>query len=254
MTTINGTLHLNYSLFFGDATTCPLSATRLKPASAGQRHSSEFFPWADQLRQQLGLTHLVLQKQVHSVDGWNITDTHQLAGPLDCFTHTGDFLITKQPSIGIGVLTADCLPVIFCAPEQHVVAIAHAGWPGTVKNISIKMLETLQKNYGIMPRDIQVYFGPSAKSCCYEVTAEFEANLRNCPYTKKVFTPRDGHLYFDNPELNKLQLIAAGVKEESINISAHECTICNHRFHSYRRATDKQNYGTQATIVWIAKS
>ena len=240
-----------YSLFFGDATTCPLSATRLKPANAGNRHSPEFFIWADQLRQQLGLTHLVFQKQVHGTDGWNITNTDQLAGHLDCFTHTGDFLITNQPKVGIGVLTADCLPVIFCAPKHRVVAIAHAGWPGTVKNIAGKVLTSLQQHYGITPQDIQIHFGPSAQSCCYAVTAEFEENLRTCPYTSKVLMQRNGQLYFDNPGLNKLQLIAAGIKEENINVTAHECTICNSRFHSYRRATDKQNYGTQATIVWI---
>jgi YfiH family protein len=251
MTIINGASHHKCSFFFGDATTCPLSATRLKPASADKRHNPDFFPWADQLRQHLGLTHLVLQKQVHGTDGWNITDTHQLAGPLDCFTHTGDFLITNQTNVGIGVLTADCLPVIFCAPQHHVVAVAHAGWPGTVKNISIKVLTSLQQHYGIMPQDIQVYFGPSAQLCCYEVTSEFEQHLQSCPYTKKVLMQRDGHLYFDNPELNKLQLIATGVKEENINVAAHKCTICNNQFHSYRRATDKKNYGTQTTIVWI---
>jgi YfiH family protein len=243
-----------YSLFFGDAISCPLSATHLKPASAGDRHSQDFFPWADKLHQNLGLTHLIFQKQIHGTDGWNITNTDQLTGPLDCFTHTGDFLITNQPNVGIGVLTADCLPVILCAPPQRIVAIAHAGWPGTVKNIALEMLASLQQHYGVKANDIQVYFGPSAQSCCYEVTAEFEEHLRNSPYVKKVLTQRDGRLYFDNPGLNKLQLMAAGVNEENINVTEHKCTICNNRFHSYRRAADKKNYGTQATIVWMAKS
>ena len=239
------------SIFFGNATTCPTPATCLKPQKTGERHIPAFLPWADQLRQNFGLTHLVFQKQVHGVDGWNITDTAQLAHPLDCFTHTGDFLITNQPGVGIGVLTADCLPVVFCAQKQHVVAIAHAGWPGTIKNIAHKVLDTMRMHYGIDPIDVQAFFGPSARSCCYEVTAEFETHLDDCPYKKNVLVSRNGRMYFDNPGLNKYQLIDCGVKPENIDLSHHVCTICNPRFHSYRRALDKKNYGTQATIVWI---
>ncbi|MFA6263373.1 MAG: peptidoglycan editing factor PgeF [Candidatus Babeliales bacterium] len=230
----------NCTIFFGDATSCPIN-----------RYTPEFMPWADQLRQNCGLTHLVFQQQVHGVDGWHITSATQLAGPVDCFTHTGDFLITNQSRIGIGVLTADCLPLVFCAPSHHVVAIAHAGWQGSVKNIASKVLTTLNENYGTNPADVHVFFGPAAQNCCYEVTAEFDANLNDCPHKKDVLIMRDGRLYFDNPKLNVLQLVACGVKPENINMAHHACTMCNHRFHSYRRAADKKNYGTQATVVWI---
>jgi polyphenol oxidase len=237
------------SFFFGNATTCPIAATRLKPVKEDDRHGPEFMPWANELRQKLGLTHLVFQKQVHGVEGWNITDTHQLIGSLDCFTHVGDFLTTDQINVGIGVLTADCLPIIFYAPKKHAVAIAHAGWQGSVKNIATETLIALRTNYGIDPADVQIVFGPAAQVCCYEVKKDFEQNLHGCAYQQ--LSERNGHFYFDNPKLNMCQLIAAGVKQENIDLSHHACTICNHEFHSYRRAENKNNYGTQATIVWI---
>jgi YfiH family protein len=230
----------NCTIFFGDATSCQIN-----------RHTPEFIPWSDQLRQNCGLAHLAFQQQVHGIEGWNINSTTQLAGPIDCFTHSGDFLITNQPRVGIGVLTADCLPLVFRASQYNVVAIAHAGWQGSVKNIAQVTLNALYANYGIAPADVQVYFGPAAQNCCYEVTAQFDANLRDCPYKKEVLLTRDGRLYFDNPKLNVLQLVACGVKPENINRAHHACTMCNHRFHSYRRAVDKKSYGTQATVVWV---
>jgi copper oxidase (laccase) domain-containing protein len=61
----------------------------------------------------------------------------------------------------------------------------------------------------------------------------------------------DGKLFFDNMALNRQQLITVGVKPENIDDSKNDCTICNTKYHSYRRAEDKSLYNTQATIVWL---
>ncbi len=247
------------SIFFGDAATCPIS------------HKDAQFPaFCDTLRQQLELKHLVVQHQVHGVDGQFIAHDTQLEHATIVKDYIGDFLITSQPSVGISVLTADCLPVVFYAPAQRVVAVAHAGWRGTVAGICTVVLDKLTK-MGVQPEDVLVYFGPAARSCCYEVQADFVRTLRdalrapqgereNIPFvvsvvesirTDDVLIQRDGKLFFDKTTFNKKLLLGAGVPEKNINLDYNLCTICNHQFNSYRRAEDKKNYKVQSTVVWI---
>src|SRR5437868_13900756 len=89
------------SIFFGDASTSPVS----------HKHEDQFRIFCDELRQQLDLKNLVVQHQVHGVDGWEIDDMSKLTTPAMFKEREGDFLITNQRGVGIGVITADCLSI-----------------------------------------------------------------------------------------------------------------------------------------------
>jgi polyphenol oxidase len=235
-------INKNIRVFMGDATTLPLNI-----------QSPELEQYCDKLRKKLQLEYLVFQDQSHGTNGWIITTKEQLTQPTICFDREGDYLITDQPNIGIGVRTADCLPIVFYAEKHNVIAVAHAGWRGSVAGIGPIVVKRLQQEFSIQPHEIHALFGPAAKLCCYQVTQEFRAHLSPFAYKDRLITERNGKLFFNNSLLNQLQLEAAGIPAANINQSYNHCTICNTQYHSYRRATNKENYCVQPTIVWLKK-
>ena len=261
-------------IFFGKAVDFPVS---FKDAPA-------FITLLEQLAEKLDIPELVINYQVHGVDGRVATKRPQTEQfMVDYKTHDGDYLITRDKGLAIGVHTADCLPLVFYAPDKHVIAAAHAGWKGTVAGIGRIVVERLIGDFGIDVKKLKVWFGPAGGNCCYEVKDDFVTTLENqnplllpvhrshlgvggslskdagptgleraeIKNASPLITRRDGKMFFDNGELNRQQLIAAGVDESNIDRSENRCTICNHEYHSYRRAIDKSQYFTQATIVWM---
>lgn len=202
-------------------------------------------------KEQLNLNKIVVQQQVHGLDG-RYLDAHNIpADEIELFKTEGDLLVTNQPNLGISVLTADCLPIVFYAPKHHVLAVAHAGWRGSVMGIAVKTIEQMRQHHKILPQDLMIFLGPSAKSCCYAVSNDFADQLEQFDYKDKLLTKREGKLYFDNPLLNKLQLIDLGINPSQIDTSNNLCTMCNERFHSYRRTQQKDSYKVQPTIAWL---
>jgi YfiH family protein len=233
-------LDAHCSIFFGDALTCHRS------------FKDEQFPlFCNKLRQSNDLSHLIILKQTHSTIGWFIHDINQLSKPILVEEQEGDYLITNQNHVGIGVSTADCLPIVYYIPSKKIVAIAHAGWRGSVAKIAAITLQELCRYAHANVTDVFIFLGPSAKQCCYEVTSEFLDNLTEFPYKNKLIRKEAGKIYFDNPLLNKLILMEHGVRPKQINDQYNACTVCNHQYHSYRRAKDKKHYQIQTTIVWL---
>lgn len=72
-----------------------------------------------------------------------------------------DALICSQPGIAIGILTADCVPILFYDPVKRLIAAAHAGWRGTVKKIGIHVLEKLRAEFNSVPEEIFIGIGPA---------------------------------------------------------------------------------------------
>jgi polyphenol oxidase len=228
------------SFFFGDAITCSVS-----------HKSPHYINFCDSLRHDLGLNNLIFQHQTHGTNGLIIDSPTQLSQPTDCYSRDGDFLITNQKGVGIGVLTADCLPIIFYVAKPQTIAVAHAGWRGSVAGIGPKVVSLLQSHFHADPAHIQIFFGPSAKPCCYQVTEDFLLNFKNNPLAEDIFTKRDSKLFFDNPTYNAHLLQNSGILPQSIDQTFNLCTICNHQFHSYRRAANKETYIAQPTIAWL---
>ena len=192
---------------------------------------------------------LILLKQIHSTQGL-IIFPHHLSIPL--WTIEGDYLITQNPSIGLAVATADCLPIILIDETSQTIAIAHVGWKGLFAGIVEKVIERMVRECNAHIKNIRITIGPAAGGCCYEITPEF---LNNIPYNRRktkairydYHKDKKGHIFFDLVTYLKESLIIKGCHEKFITTEQHNCTICNTQFCSYRRS--QQSSFRQLSIV-----
>lgn len=98
-----------------------------------------------------------------------------------------DGLMTAEKSCFLMSFYADCTPLFFVDTVKRVVAVSHAGWKGTVKNIGKKTVDQMVKEYGANPLDILVGIGPSSGICCYEVGREVIDQLEESIPSVKAF-------------------------------------------------------------------
>ncbi|WP_249978452.1 peptidoglycan editing factor PgeF [Vreelandella olivaria] len=144
------------------------------------------------------------------------------------------------------VLTADCLPVLFCNRQGTHVAVAHAGWRGLAGGV----LEATVAAMNSDPNDILVWLGPAISNAQFEVGPEvYGAFTAVHPETAEAFdhSPyRLGHYMADLYRLARFRLEALGIHHIS---GGHFCTACESRFYSYRR--DNGNTGRMASVIWI---
>lgn len=155
----------------------------------------------------------------------------------DGVVRQGDALITNEKNIGIGIFTADCVPIIMFDYKKQVISAVHSGWKGTLDEIAVKTVIKMQDEYNCNPEDLVVYIGPHNKGCCYEIGSDVES----------LFSSKD--IYNNIPIVNKgklnlekcivTQLKNAGVKEQNIKC-IDICTFCSEDYslHSYRKQKD----------------
>lgn len=188
----------------------------------------------------------IFLRQVHGSSG--LVVTHDNVSALAPFAVDGDFLITNEPLVGLGVLAGDCLPIIFYDNHKKIVAIAHAGWKGSVQGIATKTIQCMQETFGTNLENLRIFFGPSAKVCCYQVSDDFVQHLEEYPFAEQVIQKHsDARYYFDLPGFNRLQLESIGVKKEAFCFDYNICTICDEKFWSARRQGEQA--GRQMTVV-----
>ncbi len=164
----------------------------------------------------------------------------------------GDGLITALPNRLIMVSTADCLPVLLFDPVSMAVAALHAGWRGTVSNISGKAVAAMIATYGSDPRDLLVGFGPSIGPCCFEVERDVvEAVETQTAFQEQVIEQKtESKWQLDLVALNRLQLIEAGVLAGRMATTGL-CTSClPNLFFSYRRDR-KRDGALQSGIMLV---
>lgn len=161
----------------------------------------------------------------------------------------GDAILTNKKGLAIGVLTADCVPIILVDPVQEVVGIVHAGWRGTVAGICGKAVTKMGDHFGSHAEDISAAIGPAIGPCCYEVGEEVAVHFRTGLFQEKevVVQINDGRLQLDLQKANQLLLLESGVEDCNISISPF-CTSCSSDlFFSYRR--DGAPTGRQLSFV-----
>ena len=120
-------------------------------------------------------------------------------------------------------------PLLFADPEKKVIALAHAGWRGTVEKIGEATVDVMVEQYGCDPTDIIAVVGPAIGSCCYEVdTPVFERFASLTELKPAYFTKSLGHGKYlvDLKETNRRMLLEAGLLSINITIS-DVCTKCN---------------------------
>lgn len=162
-----------------------------------------------------------------------------------------DALVTKTPGVGLGVLTADCGPVLFADPKARVIGAAHAGWKGALSGVTARTLDVME-GQGASRANVTAVIGPMISRSAYEVGPEFPARFIEAdPANARHFTAsgRAGHFMFDLPGYLAGRLRAEGVGTV-VNLSL--CTFGDERrFFSYRRAThrNEKDYGRLISAI-----
>lgn len=187
----------------------------------------------------IDLEALTLGRQTHGSTVQVVTAEHRGRGMypvFDGFPET-DALVTDDPSVAIGVVVADCVPILLYDSEHHAVGVVHAGWRGTVGNIAGATVETMTRAYGTRPERLVAGIGPSIGPCCYEVGEDVVGAWLAAELTSESAVVRvDSGYHFDLWTANRKCLVAAGVPRRSIEDSGL-CTRCRiDRFFSYRGA------------------
>jgi YfiH family protein len=182
---------------------------------------------------RLGLPgeHLATAYQVHS----NRAALAEAPWPADDRPRV-DALVTRTPGLALGILTADCVPVLFADREAGVVAAAHAGWRGALDGILEATLAVMQR-LGAGAKSTLAAVGPAIEQPSYEVGPEFPAPfLDQDPANRDFFqaAPRAGHFLFDLKGYVTRRLAGAGVGRID-SLAADTCAE-SERFFSYRRS------------------
>lgn len=157
-----------------------------------------------------------------------------------------DAAVTSTPGTVLAILTADCMPVLFCAGDGSEIGAAHAGWRGLAGGVLENTLAAMRTS----PREVQVWLGPAAGPQRYEIGEEvFDAFVSHDPAAASEFAAtRPGHWRVDLYALARRRLTAAGVPAANIH-GGGLCTISEpDRFFSHRR---DQRTGRMASLIWI---
>lgn len=163
-----------------------------------------------------------------------------------------DALITNQPNVTLVTYYADCTPIFFVDINEKVIALAHAGWRGTVGKICKKVIDIMVNDYGSNTKSIICCVGPAISKCCYEIDKvcynEF-AKVSGLDLNKIMTSKGNGKYMADLLETNKQILIASGINENNIIIS-DVCTMCNSDLLWSHRATNGHR-GTMSAFMCL---
>ncbi len=156
-----------------------------------------------------------------------------------------DAVITAKAGVALGIMVADCVPVLLHDEKRGVIGAVHAGWRGTAKAILANAIWKMRSSFGSHPADILLAIGPAIRKCCYEVDIDVlrQIEASTSPKNEKKVKQADvlfywmkgPKAYIDLPEANRQQALACGLKTENIWLSGM-CTSClPEKFNSYRR-------------------
>ena len=194
----------------------------------------------------VGAANLITAHQVHSAEAIEV---------VTAWTRDNrpkvDGMVTKVKGIALGVLTADCGPVLFADAGAGVVGACHAGWRGALTGITDATLAAMEKLGAVRARTVAV-LGPTISKSAYEVGPEFpKPFLEQDAAHAKYFTPsvKQGHFMFDLPSFlfDRLKREGAG-QVRNLDL----CTYSDEaRFYSYRRSTHRgeQDYGRLISAI-----
>ena len=162
-----------------------------------------------------------------------------------------DAIITNQRRVFIGVLTADCLPIILLDTEKKAVGVIHAGWRGTSLNIAHKTVSAIFDTFGTIPENLLVGLGPAIGSCCYQVDSSVVNSFKSSlPNWELFINPAKTQKWsLDLAAINLEQLMEAGIPRDNIHLT-DLCTACENKFFfSHRR--DRGRTGRQLSFIGL---
>lgn len=188
---------------------------------------------------------LVTVHQVHSPEA-----LHAAAPWPDEARPHADAMVTDRPGLALGILTADCAPVLLADREAGVIGAAHAGWKGALTGV-VEAVVAAMEAIGADRARIAAAVGPAIARKSYEVDEAFLRRFAEAdPESERFFTPgREGHHQFDLEAYVLARLAEAGVtRAEALGLDTYSDP---ERFFSFRRATHRGEpaYGRQISLI-----
>lgn len=187
--------------------------------------------------------------QVHSSKAVVVTEPWEIGGAPQA-----DAMATNRPGLALGILTADCAPVLLADAEAKVIAAAHAGWKGALFGV-VEAAVAAMESLGADRNRIAAAIGPCISQANYEVGPEFEARFREADPSYAGFfaanATKAGHRHFDLSGFVAARLRAAGV--QSVDVVAADTYAREAEFFSFRRATHRgeTDYGRQLSAILL---
>lgn len=168
-----------------------------------------------------------------------------------CKAYEGyDALITINKNSFMSVTVADCTPVLIYDRKNQAVAAIHAGWKGTVADITAKTLQRMQLEFNTKPSDCYAYVGTCIDESSFEV-GEKVAELFAYDFKKLVKKGRNVKFFVDLKKANAAQLIKCGVPENQIEVSPYSTVLNNQDYFSYRK--EKGKTGRMMALIGVKK-
>ena len=193
----------------------------------------------------MGADHLITVHQTHSAIALPVTGPPKQSIEADA-------MVTATPGVALGILTADCQPVLFADATAGVIGAAHAGWKGAKDGVLEATLDAMV-DLGANRRHIHAAIGPCISQAAYEVGPEFfETFTDDDPETRRFFANGKGdRMLFDLPAYGLWRLRRADVGH------AEWCGLCTYstpdRFYSYRRSVHARDadYGRLISVICL---
>ncbi len=163
----------------------------------------------------------------------------------------GDGLVTNKKNLALGILTADCAPVLIFDPKKQNIAALHAGWKGAYKNIIKNTLNKL-RDRGSKMKDLIAVIGPCISVESYEVKDDFfNKFVGKSTQNKKYFKIINRKIFFSLNSYIKAQLIKSNVKK--IEIIKKDTYLKKNKFFSSRRSIHNKfnDYGRNISVIMI---
>ncbi|HHW10975.1 MAG TPA: peptidoglycan editing factor PgeF [Firmicutes bacterium] len=217
----------------GGVSSGPFASLNLSPRTADQ--PAKVLENQNRLAAALGMetTQMIAGEQVHGSLAHEVLSpprTDEVVPGIQIVPGV-DVLVTNLEEVVLTAFFADCVPVLLVDPTHKAIALAHAGWKGTLAGAAGVALEMLQRRYATDPAEVLAVLGPAIGPCCYEVGADLAARFRSI-FDERVALGRR----LDLRMCNKLQLMKGGVPGHRIHM-APWCTACHtDLFYSYRAA------------------
>ena len=192
---------------------------------------------------------LVTLHQVHSADVVTVDQ------PFDISDRPhADAMVSSKPGLLLGILTADCVPVLFHDAVAQVVGAAHAGWKGAIAGVTDNTLTAMEK-LGAQRSNIACVIGPCIAQDSYEVDAGFRLKFLEVSQDNAQFflTGKPGHFQFDIESYVAMRLEQAGVTQ--IHKLGQDTYAAVDRYYSYRRSCHRgePGYGRQISLIGLGE-
>ncbi|CAM4259208.1 peptidoglycan editing factor PgeF [Paenibacillus tarimensis] len=201
-------------------------------------------------------------EQVHGTAVFRVMEKDKGSGSLnrESAIPDSDAIMTDVPGVLLASFYADCVPLFFLDPVNHAVALAHAGWKGTVGEIARNTIAAMSSAYGTDPASLRCAIGPSIGACCYEVYGPVKDQIVEAAsrLSQEAGVSMDALVTVEGnetarvnlKEINRQIMIKEGILATNIEITK-QCTGClTGEFYSHR--VEQGRAGRMASFIGFA--